>query len=226
MTVVFEQLSKRVTEIKTGLGLDKKFDPLAVDTYQELTKAYILLIHAELEKYFELISGKIVYDSYMEYRNNRLAKAPLSSLLSTNIFSFTPAHDYDEASQRMARGELWGADDRINKVFSKYIDHIKSNNGIKQKNIFGLLWKLGLEKGEVGQDLLLLLDNFGTLRGSVAHTGYSLGKQLLNYEDEVKKVEQTIMIELEKFDNFIDSKGFLDSSTKLEAVTAMLYNAS
>jgi len=220
MTDIYNAFQKRVVEIETGLGLTAPFYYKKIDDYQETTKAYILLVHAEIEKYFEIMSAKIIYDSLELYNKCHLANRPLSSLLSTNLYTVNKPESFNE--KRTDYIVDADPDNRVNKFFTKYVSEIKNNNGIKSDNVFSLLWKLGFKKDDVGTDLLLLLDSYGSKRGYIAHTGDCPNKKLLNYEEEKVLVSQ-LSVELKKLDEYIDSSNFLDSSTDISKVSSILY---
>lgn len=216
MTEIFDAFINRVSQIEIGLGLDKELDYLKIDDYQEITKAYILLVHAEIEKYFEIISAKIVRDSLLEYKATGKINKPLLSLLSSDVYSIDIPKNFDDN-----KGDL-KLDDRVGKFVGNYNTVIYENNGIKENNVFKLLWKLGFTKADVGETLLSLLDDYGSKRGSIAHTGTTYNKQLLNYSDEKTKVN-TIKAELEKFDDVIENYNYLSKRSSISDIENLIY---
>lgn len=221
MSKLFDSLTTRVRAIENGLGINNPLDITKIDDYQELTKAYILLIHSELEKYFEVMSVKIVKDCFSSYKKNGIIKKPLLSLASTNIYIISkPESFFDDR-----RKEDISLPKRISNCVSKFINIAKGNNGIKNKDVFALYWNLGFSEDEIGKSLLLMLDDFGSKRGKIAHTGSIFNKVILNYEVEKKSVEN-IMIELEKFDKIIEKTDYLNEESNITEIENILFSTS
>lgn len=206
--------------IENGLGINKSLDIMKIDDYQELTKAYILLIHSELEKYFEVMSVKIVKDCYSAYKKNGIIKKPLLSLASTNIYIISKPESFSDDKRK----EDISLSKRISNCVSKFIIIAKGNNGIKHKDVFALYWNLGFSEDEIGKSLLLMLDDFGSKRGKIAHTGSMFNKTVLNYETEKKSVAN-IIIELEKFDKIIVETNYLDEDSNITEIENILFSS-
>lgn len=220
MSQVFDNFKNRLKEIGIGLGIDKPLDVDKIDSFQEITKAYVLLAHAEIEKYFELVSLKIVNDAYLKYGREQNANSPLSALLSTDVHTVKTPEDFFEEREKFLFD--YDSNDRIKHYREDYICVVKQNHGIKGRNVFNLLWKIGFKKEEVGETLLLKLDDYGRKRGFIAHTGYCPNRTLLNYDEE-KTLVKELLIEIEKFDKIVDDRGLLDSATEVSDVSCILY---
>lgn len=221
MSKLFSALTTRVKIIEDGLGINKPLDIMKIDDYQELTKAYILLIHSELEKYFEVMSVKIIKDCYSTYKKNGIIKKPLLSLASTNIYIISKPESFSDDKRK----EDISLAKRISNCVSKFINIAKGNNGIKHKDVFALYWNLGFSEDEIGKSLLLMLDDFGSKRGKIAHTGSIFNKTILNYDVEKKSVSNIIM-ELEKFDKVIEDTGYLNEDSNITEIENILFSSS
>lgn len=220
MSQILIDLKNRLNTIEFGLGIDKNLDINLIDSFQEITKAYVLLVHAEIEKYFEVISLKIINDAFLKYCQGQNANVPLSALISTDLHEVVTPKDFLETREKFLID--YTVDDRVKHYREDYIEIIKHNHGIKGRNVFTLLWKIGFKKEEVGEDLLLKLDDYGRKRGYIAHTGYCPNQTLLNYDEE-KNVVKELLVEIEKFDKIIDDRALLDPTTEVSDVSYMLY---
>lgn len=100
---------------------------------------------------------------------------------------------------------------------------MKGNNGIKAKNVYELFWKLGVSKEVIGDNLLSLLDSYGTKRGAIAHTGKLANKQLLNIKDEENSVRQLIE-EIDKFDSFIEESNYITGEENIDEIEAIIFS--
>ena len=221
MTEMFYNLKNRLSQISFGLGLDNELDIDKIDSYQELTKAYLLLVHAELEKYFEMLSLAVAKSAYDDYDKAGKVSIPLLAVSSINLYALeTHPDDYNDLKTDEKK-KVMVMHKRISQIYGKYLERVKGNNGIKNKDIFKLFWSIGISKDEIGEDLLMQLDSLGEKRGFIAHTGNSI--RLLNYEEEKSKINY-LMQELEKFDAFIVENNYINSNLAANVIEGLLYS--
>lgn len=217
MTRVYEKLKLSIEQIEDGLGINQLNDEEIADNiekYQITAKAYVLLVHAELEKYFEILSIMIAKDSFLKFDLDNKPTLPLLSLTSTNLYVIkdNKKKDLDIDFNTRVKG-----------FYTKYIALVKENNGIKAKNVSELFWMLGLSKDKIGDDLLSLLDSYGIKRGAIAHTGKLANKKLLNIKEEEKSVIQLID-EIDKFDSFIEKSGYITGEENIDEIEATIFS--
>ena len=154
-TIRFKKLIKRITIIEksylppirpTGDYSSKEKDDM---------RAYLLLIHAEIEFYFEEIAKETVKNAVNKWTANSSYRSHI--LLSMICF---------------CKKELTTKDihTRIYQAQNYFEQHIKMNNGIKESNILDLLLPIGIDIKEVDTTWLNTISSFGTNRGSIAHT--------------------------------------------------------
>ena len=126
--------------------------------------AFILLMHSELETYFEqfalYLQGKLLND----LAASRTTVATEAALL---IYCNQQSPGGPSAISEI-RAEPWRLR-QIQSAAHKIRMKIEANKGIKTSNILGIFMPLGLDEGLVDQALLTDLDDFCHLRGSVAH---------------------------------------------------------
>lgn len=153
---------------------------------QDMLKSYRILIHAELENYFENFSVQIA-EKALEVWNNR-------KYISIVILSILAYCEYDFKNIGKRLNEIDSGNDlnfRINKAISCFRENIKLNNGIKEQDIIPIIVKLGIDYRMINQTLLSNLSAYGALRGDVAHKSYKV-ISIIDPSDEVNKVNQII----------------------------------
>lgn len=162
----FKQLEKRIQII------DQQFLPTirpAADYTQEEqdnTRAYLLLIHAEIESFLE----DIAEDKAKKALNKWVSKRTKSNTL-LSLASFTELND----------GKLtdkYDLEERLKRTVSNFIARLKNNHGIKQDNIRSILLPIGFESSEIDQTWLLSMDSFGDKRGDIAHSSAQVQQPL------------------------------------------------
>ena len=199
--MLFSNIRERIDKITKEFSFDKKLNLDDIDNYQELTKAYIVLIHAELEKYFELLSLSIIKNAINEYRQSGQIAPSLLALCSSNLFSFTYPKLFDDDNIK----DYNSIEKKLNQNYTKLVERIKANNGITEKYLIKILWPIGVEKDDLDDSLLHLLGTLANSRGRIAHTGLTINKTLLNYEQETKNIYM-LLDEVEKFEKQIKIK--------------------
>lgn len=149
---------------------------------QDDLRSYLLLVHAEIESYFEEVTENKVKAAFRNWKLNRTKSSVLLALVSFCEHAITEQD----------------LEDRINKALSSYIHKIKKNNGIKEKNILEILLPVGIEYGAIDTAWLSTMTSFGTNRGEVAHSTAAVQQPL----DPVtlKGTVTLILTEIKKID--------------------------
>ncbi len=163
MTNNFLELKNAIEEIKKGLGLNINIEYDEAENYQELIKGYILLVHAQLEYYFEELARSIIVGSYNNFNQGLNIKKPLISMTSTSLVNF-PFPDFfgDQKGKK--------PDERISDIYSRYRGIIENNHGITDRHLVKIFWPLGIDEEFFDSDLLTMLDSFSSKRGKIAHS--------------------------------------------------------
>lgn len=181
----FNQLEKRITIIENSYL--PKISPTGAysNKEQDDLRAFLLLIHAEIESYFEEISENKVKTAFKNWKINRSKSNVLLSLVS---FCGDDIHSKE-------------LEDRIHKSLTFYISKLKKNHGIKEKNILDILLPVGIEYNSIDATWLNTMTSFGTNRGEVAHSTAAVQQPL----DPVtlKNTITLIMTEIKKIDQEI-----------------------
>jgi len=150
----FTQLTRRVSQIEnsylpeisqTGNYTSKQRDDL---------RAYVILIHAELEAYFEQISEAKAKEAFQKWKLYRTKSNVLTALVC------------------FCKKDLTGLslEKRLNDALTDHIRLLKANNGIKEENLRQMLLPLGLEDSNIDTTWLSTMSSFGSERGKVAHS--------------------------------------------------------
>jgi hypothetical protein len=150
-------------------------------------RAYLLLVHAEIESYFEEICEEKLKKAFKIWVTKRTKSNVLLSLTS-----FCESNIKND-----------NLEDRINDALTSQIKKLKDNNGIKQKNILSMVLPLGIELSNLDMTWLSVMNTFGAARGDVAHKTAAVQQQL--DPQTLKATVTLIMNEIQKIDIQIKS---------------------
>ena len=196
-TEKYSRLVDRLGKLRM-VYLPSEFSPTGSYADDDLEKvcAYKVLAHAEMEYYFEQIALEIVQKSLYLWRSSKSVSRPLLSLVAYYDGSFPAlpdAHDGNNADKDLN----W----RVGDAVSKYNKQIRDkNHGIKEKNILSIFLPIGVETSDIDTDMLRDLDNFGSERGTIAHS--TRASTLTTPDDALNSVEH-IMTYIDPFDQFL-----------------------
>jgi hypothetical protein len=156
------QLSRRINTIENAYL--PAVNPLGnySSKQQDDLRAYLLLVHAEIEAYFEEISENKAKSAFRYWELNRTKSNVLLALVSFCGNSFTDQ-------------EL---ETRINYALRSYIQKLKKNHGIKERNLLDILLPVGIEYSSIDTTWLNTMTSFGANRGEVAHSTASVQQPL------------------------------------------------
>lgn len=135
---------------------------------QDKLKSFKLLVHAEIEWYFESTVKDIVNFSKRQWLNKKGITPSLSYMILYSPSKFDGEKDISSLTQKK----------RIEKIITAFETVIDQNNGIKEKNLMKLLVPLGINFQSLDQTWLSTIDSYGSSRGDIAHKSHSVQKQL------------------------------------------------
>lgn len=160
----------------------------------DLIRSYVLLVHAEIESYFEDIAKEKILKAFAGWRNHRKKSNCLLSLM-TFI-----SHEINWDNRRLEdKKEI---EFRINLIIKHYIEKINNNHGIKEDHICKLLLPIGVEISQIDDVWLNTMNNFGAQRGTIAHSTISVQNQI-DLVTEKNNVNNNILPEINKLDIII-----------------------
>jgi hypothetical protein len=93
--------------------------------------------------------------------------------------------------------------DKVQAAVNSYIALVDNNNGVREKDICRMLFPIGIQYNDLNATWLGIMDSFGQIRGSVAHTSIQI-QQPLDPLGESKKINH-ILRGLRKLDTKLTS---------------------
>jgi len=139
------------------------------DKYYDMARGYCLLVHAELESYFEKICSAYIDVKVKKYTRTGEANDVILAI----AFLFIQDSDsksgsiFQSAINKMKKCKSDKVSERVNSFSASYKSVVKDNNGIKEADLKKLFIPTGLlDKVENKFDNF---DSFGCDRGSIAH---------------------------------------------------------
>lgn len=166
------------------------------DTVLEKTRAYTVLVHAEMEYYFEQIALEIAEKAFTKWETSKRTSRPLLALVAyyTGQYQSLPElHTGNRAHENI--------NEKIKMAYTSYNKQIRaSNNGIKETNILSIFLPIGVVIENFDENLFIALSNFGSKRGEIAH---STKAQTLSTPDDAYAEVENLLSLIDPFDQFI-----------------------
>jgi hypothetical protein len=191
----FRELVKRLRVLeKHFLPKGLKFPPTGQYSAQEEDhgRAYVLLVHAEIESYFEDRVQDVVDRAYADWRQNASCGKTLERLLR---------HHLD--SQKKPWRPIVKSDAAITAAVNSYGSIVDGNNGVKENNLLALLFPIGFEYRTLDGTWLATMESFGSARGTFAHTTQLKAQQSIDPQGEYRNVRDQILPPMRKLDGRI-----------------------
>ena len=178
----YNDLKSRVSQLESHLL--PVIDPTLSysDRDRDLTRAFCLLCHAELEAYLEDITKEVVNRAFTRWTADQTIISPI-------IFHLAFNYKQEVGKTKEPPYQMVG------KTYSALIDGIKKNHGIKEHNLLGFFKPIGYE---IDPTLQSTLNDYGKNRGDIAHTSFST-QQPLDPATEKNNIAQ-ILTALALFD--------------------------
>lgn len=198
----FKQLTKNLSKLeKAFLSMKKKPNGSYTVTELVMARAYELLVHAEIEYYFENIAKKVVLTAYKKWKYD---KKPSHVLMSVTAFMNIKEKIPEKVSrQNISKDEEGLIENRLEEYVSRYMAIIDKNNGVKENDLLKILLPLGIHLNEIDTTFLISIDSFGRDRGEIAHN--SIKTQSLSDPFTKQRDVTNILTEIGKLDNKIIS---------------------
>jgi|SRR5712671_61711 len=187
-------LKRLKTLEKHFLPKDLKFPPTGQYSKQQEdhARAYVLLVHAEIEAYIEDRVQEVADLAYAQWKQTATFTKTLDRLLR---------HHLD--TQRKPWRPIVRSDEAVNAAFNSYGSIVKGNNGVKESDLLSMLFPIGLDYHRLDGTWLATMNSFGALRGSFAHTTQIKAQQSINPQDEYRTVTDLILPPIKKLDSKI-----------------------
>jgi hypothetical protein len=187
-----KQLTKRLDTIRAHL-LPAHFSATGryTDKEHDLARGYMVLAHAEIEAYFEDRCSSVVARAQQRWKKKSSCGRTLIRLMKVH-----------NLNQKQPWRPVEKTQVRVNAAINSYMDSIKQNNGIKEDNLFKLLFPIGIEADDLSSTWLAVMNSFGGARGAVAHTSVRT-QQPIDPASEYKRIAEEIIPGLRKIDKKI-----------------------
>ena len=152
---------------------------------QDYTRAFLLLVHAELESYFEDRARKLVGLAQAQYQRKGVCTPLLSRLLV-----------YHQAT----KDELGPVSPlAVGKAINYYLDHLDKNHGIKEKNLLTIFLPLGISHADLDAQLIAACNQLAQKRGQFAHASFKTHQQV-DPKTERDNIRKNILPELKNLE--------------------------
>lgn len=147
------------------------------DEIRDKTRAYLVLVHAEIESYLEKVIRDVINAKYQEWDAGRKCSRVVVALVASARGNF------NEAS----------LDDYVKKCYESAHEVISNNHGIRAHNLKKLFRLLGIDTDEeIDQTWLNDMDTFGKLRGDIAHQSRQQLTHFLDPKDAKQRVDNLL----------------------------------
>lgn len=140
--------------------------------YITRTIAYHILVHAEIESYFENRAWDIALTAIQKWKTTNKANRIILALIAFSGRTMEkPPNSIipDHTSQ----SDHWDEKIRLNKKVSLAVRDffyvVNNNHGIKETNLIHLLLPIGVNADEIDTVLIADLNSYGERRGKFAH---------------------------------------------------------
>ncbi|MFT5721401.1 MAG: hypothetical protein ACI9W6_001715 [Motiliproteus sp.] len=216
-SILFIRLVKAIESL--NINLLPAFSPTAdYNTQQiDMTRGYKLLVHAELESYFEEVTKKLINAQLDRWRNKKEFTLTSVSLVATYKI---PLEEFESEMSSKKTSKLHGSiDQMIESSTTEFNRLVSNNNGIKVEDLKRLLIPTGIFFDELDDISLAAINDFGKERGAVAHSSINTTKHIPDPKTESTKVNGTILSFVEDLDSkLVDLEPSLADGAKYEVI--------
>jgi hypothetical protein len=187
-------LSRRLQRVITRIGiLEEHFLPKVFSLagrytkrQRDHTKAYLLLVHAELESYFEDRARHIAELAHEKWDKRGECTLALSRIL---VYHHSCKH-----------GELEPASaDTVRKAINYFEKLLDNNHGVSPKHLRAILLPVGVGHDDLDTQLTLALEQLARKRGQFAHASFK-AHQPIDPKTERDNIHKNILPKLKKLD--------------------------
>ncbi|EPO0561808.1 HEPN domain-containing protein [Pantoea septica] len=158
---------------------------------QDLLRAFRLLCHSETEHLLENLADKLSDEEYKSWKLNGIPSDIVVNIVACHYSGWDKLDCSVKEYKPFTDNQLKKHDGQVTmaateKAYSAYKYSLLKNHGVKEDNFRSMFIPLGIsEKNH--QTLMQQLENFGGLRGMVAHTGNAVNTPI-NPIDEKKLI--------------------------------------
>jgi hypothetical protein len=151
----------------------------------DYTKAFLLLVHAELESYFEDRARALATNAQSKFQHKGVCTPVLSRLIV-----------YHHA-QKSELGPI--SNDAVKKAINYYLGCLDNNHGIREKHLRTIFLPLGLSHQDLDALLVAACNQLSQKRGDFAHASFKTHQQV-DPKTERENIRLNILPELRKLE--------------------------
>lgn len=189
------QLVSRLSYLENNILPAERIDGNYTKKEQDLIRSYILLSHAEIEAYLEDIVKYKITKSLQSWNASRTKSHCIKSVIA--FVGSDISYENDPNANKLQH--------RVNRTVAHYQNAlVDKNHGIKEKNILKILLPLGIEINQLDQTWLSVMDSFGSTRGMIAHSSFTV-TNTIDRNTELNKIKTIIIPELINIDTLISN---------------------
>lgn len=153
-----------------------------------------MLVHAEIESYLEDIVKETITDCIRNWKSNRKPSSLLIAFLASyhsswNVNDKTSNEEIIQIAKSRKRKD--SVSEIITAAMGQFVKIIEGNHGVREDNFKSLILPTGVDIDQLDQTWLTNLDNFGKLRGEIAHKTKRTTTQV-NPKDEFDRVKSLL----------------------------------
>lgn len=166
MTPEYHSLCKRIARLQRHLLPKLSSTGSYTDAEYDGTRAYIALVHAEIESFLEKRCKDVAAAAKTRWFVNRSINGIIFSVY-TMCYSGWAELEGDSGLPKLSKKT--DVEDRITSSIQQYTHVVDSNHGIKEKYLKKLLVPLSIRLTDLDPNWIIEMSNFGGLRGQIVH---------------------------------------------------------
>lgn len=190
-SVHFTRLATAALELKDIYLKEALAAPVPTPEHQELARAFVVLIHSELEYYVEEALRELAGVALNSAVVGAFSRASIALLAFSGMASLHGGSVLSTGKRKIPRRLA----SRFGDAHGALVKTLDKNNGVREKNIAAMAIPLGLDAASIDNTWLNDLDAFCSSRGAFAHMSRSSqrGSHLaVNPRDEWTRCERLI----------------------------------
>lgn len=160
----YQNLVARLGELRKNLLSFLPDPPASKLTYSDqeldLTRAYVVLAHAEIESFCEEIASTKANAAQSKYQKSNSVSPCLRRLIAYHIAKKGKCRD----NVSNPKTEV------VTATLASFTETVKKNHGLKRANLEKLFYPLGAKEVYLDPTWMVQMDAFGSQRGGWAHT--------------------------------------------------------
>jgi hypothetical protein len=155
---------------------------------RDLTKAFLLLIHAELESYFEDRARRLALNAQARYQRSGICSPVLSRLV---VYHHSVKEELGPVSALA-----------VTKAVNYYCNRLDNNHGIRENNLLAIFLPLGIGHAALEAQLIAACNQLSQKRGQFAHASFKTHQQI-DPKTERENLRKNILPQLRNLERLL-----------------------